>query len=171
MADTIYMKKVVYTTLEDIKKAVDAGIVVHYASNLYNVVKSWMQGSNDRYIIYCPSTYFSGGFIENTFNSDMYKEGDFYSWQEVTDSEEAKEFAQVEEETFTEDSTELKEWSGDYSAEALDGYEIIMWPEVQTLFEKEGFRDNSFLINDEDGMSMFGSSAYVVSMDFLRKNN
>lgn len=46
-------------------------------------------------------------------------------------------------------------------------YEIITWPEVQELMELDGFRENSYLINDEKGMEDFGSSAYFVSVNWL----
>lgn len=46
-------------------------------------------------------------------------------------------------------------------------YIVVQWPEIQYLMDKEGFRENSFLINDERGMKEFGSSAYFVSRDWL----
>lgn len=46
-------------------------------------------------------------------------------------------------------------------------YEVITWPEVQELMELDGFRENSYLINDEKGMEDFGSSAYFVSVNWL----
>lgn len=41
-------------------------------------------------------------------------------------------------------------------------YIVITWPDVQELFEVEGFRENSYLINDDKGIEDFGSSAYFV---------
>ena len=48
-------------------------------------------------------------------------------------------------------------------------YEIIQWPEIQALMEKEGFQDNAYLINDEQGLSEYGSSAYFVNKEWLNK--
>lgn len=48
-------------------------------------------------------------------------------------------------------------------------YEIIQWPEIQALMEKEGFQDNAYLINDEQGISEYGSSAYFVNKEWLDK--
>lgn len=45
-------------------------------------------------------------------------------------------------------------------------YIVITWPDVQELFEVEGFRENSYLINDDKGIEDFGSSAYFVDKDW-----
>lgn len=47
-------------------------------------------------------------------------------------------------------------------------YEVVCWPEVQELFEWPGFRENSYLVNDEKGIEDFGSSAYFVDSEWLR---
>ena len=47
-------------------------------------------------------------------------------------------------------------------------YEVVCWPEVQELFGWPGFRENSYLVNDEKGMEDFGSSAYFVDSEWLR---
>ena len=47
-------------------------------------------------------------------------------------------------------------------------YEVICWPEVQGLFEWPGFREHSYLVNDDKGMEDFGSSAYFVESEWLR---
>lgn len=44
---------------------------------------------------------------------------------------------------------------------------IIMWPDIQEYMDKEGFKENSHLINDEVGLDKYGSSAYFVSKDWL----
>ena len=41
-------------------------------------------------------------------------------------------------------------------------YIVVTWPESQELFEIDGFREHAFLINDDKGMEIFGSSAYFV---------
>ena len=46
-------------------------------------------------------------------------------------------------------------------------YTVVTWPEIQMLMEVEGFRDNSYLINDEKGLEDFGSSAYFVNIEWL----
>ena len=48
-------------------------------------------------------------------------------------------------------------------------YEIIQWPEIQALMEKDGFQDNAYLINDEQGINEYGSSAYFVNKEWLDK--
>ena len=49
-------------------------------------------------------------------------------------------------------------------------YVVISWPDSQDLMDKEGFRENSYLVNDEQGIEDFGSSAYFVDEDWLNKN-
>lgn len=49
-------------------------------------------------------------------------------------------------------------------------YEVVCWPDIQYLFGIEGFEDNATLINDEQGMIDYGSSAYYVDSDWLRRN-
>lgn len=50
-----------------------------------------------------------------------------------------------------------------------DTFEIVRWPDVQSLMDKPGFRENSHLINSEVGISEYGSSAYLVSSAWLEK--
>ena len=47
-------------------------------------------------------------------------------------------------------------------------YLPVEWPYVQDLFEIPGFRENSYLINDDKGYEDFGDSAYFVSLEFLQ---
>ena len=49
-------------------------------------------------------------------------------------------------------------------------YTVVMWPEVQLLMDIEGFNEHSYLINDEQGLNDFGSSAYFVEIEWLSKN-
>ena len=51
----------------------------------------------------------------------------------------------------------------------MDKYIVITWPEIQEFMEIEGFRENSYLINDEKGLEDFGSSAYFVNYDWYKK--
>lgn len=46
-------------------------------------------------------------------------------------------------------------------------YEVITWPEVQELMSLDGFREHSYLVNDDKGIEDFGSSAYFVDIDWL----
>lgn len=46
-------------------------------------------------------------------------------------------------------------------------YVIIQWPEIQYFMELEGFKENSYLINDEKGIEEFGSSSYFVNTKWL----
>ena len=46
-------------------------------------------------------------------------------------------------------------------------YIIIQWPEIQYFMELEGFKENSYLINDDKGIEKFGSSAYFVNTKWL----
>lgn len=48
-------------------------------------------------------------------------------------------------------------------------YITMTFPEVQSLFEKEGFDDNAYLINDEKGIEDFGPCAYFVKKEWLNK--
>ena len=48
-------------------------------------------------------------------------------------------------------------------------YIIIQWPEIQDLMDKEGFRENACLANDDYFQQEYGSSAYFVNVDWLSK--
>lgn len=50
-------------------------------------------------------------------------------------------------------------------------YTVIQWPEIQAYMDIPGFRENSYLINDEKGMEDFGSSAYFVDVKWLEGIN
>ncbi len=50
-------------------------------------------------------------------------------------------------------------------------YIVVPFLEVQSLFEKEGFDDNTYLINDEKGIKDFGPCAYFVKKEWLNKVN
>lgn len=49
-------------------------------------------------------------------------------------------------------------------------FEVVCWPEIQFLFNIDGFRGNAYLINDEKGIEVFGSSAYFIKSDWLRSH-
>jgi len=48
----------------------------------------------------------------------------------------------------------------------MEDYEIIGWPEIQELMDKEGFEDNAALIEPNDNMGI-GSSTYLVDNEWL----
>ncbi len=50
-------------------------------------------------------------------------------------------------------------------------YVVVTWPEVQELMELDGFRENSYLVNDDKGLEDFGSSAYFVDIQWLNEVN
>lgn len=52
-------------------------------------------------------------------------------------------------------------------------YTVIQWPEIQAYMDIPGFRDNSYLVNDElvKGIEDFGSSAYFVDVQWLEGIN
>lgn len=50
-----------------------------------------------------------------------------------------------------------------------DTFIVVTWPDVQGLFELEGWQENSLLINDMPLYSQYGSSSYMVRESWLRK--
>lgn len=46
---------------------------------------------------------------------------------------------------------------------------IIQWPEVQELMDEIGFKEHSYLINDDLGVEEYGSSAYFVEEDWYNR--
>lgn len=49
-----------------------------------------------------------------------------------------------------------------------DIFVVVQWPDIQDLMEKEGFKENSCLINDEPLLEEYGSSAYFVRENWLK---
>ena len=47
-------------------------------------------------------------------------------------------------------------------------YVVVSWPDSQNLMCKPGFRENSYLVNDDKGIEDFGGSAYFVDVDWLQ---
>lgn len=48
-----------------------------------------------------------------------------------------------------------------------DTFKVVVWPEIQKLMDREGFEENSCLINDEPLLSEYGSSAYFIRQSWL----
>ena len=53
----------------------------------------------------------------------------------------------------------------------INQYEVVEWPQSQELMDNKGFKENAFLINDEEGMKRFGSSAYFVNKEWLNSTS
>ena len=49
----------------------------------------------------------------------------------------------------------------------MSKYVVITWPDIQYCMDEEGFDKHSYLINDEQGLEDFGSSAYFVDEEWL----
>lgn len=49
----------------------------------------------------------------------------------------------------------------------MSKFVVVTWPDSQNLMDREGFRENSYLVNDDKGIEDFGSSAYFVDEDWL----
>lgn len=48
----------------------------------------------------------------------------------------------------------------------MEDYEIVGWPDIQYLMEREGFEDNAALINENESLGI-GSSTYLVDKEWL----
>lgn len=61
-------------------------------------------------------------------------------------------------------SDKLDIYTGDYADGYLysQGLFIMTWPDSQELCEKPEFYEHAWLIDDEEGLEMYGSSSYVV---------
>lgn len=50
-----------------------------------------------------------------------------------------------------------------------DLYVVVTWPDSQELMELKDFDENCHLINDDNGIDFFGSSAFFVNLLWLEK--
>ena len=59
-------------------------------------------------------------------------------------------------------------YEGVYDEDELEkkGLMVVCWPESQNLFLMDNFRDHTYLIDDEEGLDLFGDAAYVVESDW-----
>lgn len=48
-----------------------------------------------------------------------------------------------------------------------DKYIVVTWPDTQDIAEWEGFSENAYLINDQQGIDDFGGCAYFVEVNWL----
>ena len=46
---------------------------------------------------------------------------------------------------------------------------VVTWPESQNLMVKKGFTKHCVLINSEQGLGLYGSCAYLVDEEWLKK--
>ena len=51
---------------------------------------------------------------------------------------------------------------------ASEKWTVVQWPEIQDFMDLEGFEDNAYPINDENGIEAFGQSAYFVNENWLK---
>jgi len=47
-------------------------------------------------------------------------------------------------------------------------FQVVCWPESQSYMELDGFDSNSYLINDDMGVSEYGQQAYFVDSEWLK---
>lgn len=87
---------------------------------------------------------------------DPYKNRDIY--ESAIENYEAKEMLLSE-------TTDYLDFLRSLSDE--NSYIPIGWPEIQSLMDLDGFKENSYLINDEQGLTNFGNSAYFVKKSWL----
>lgn len=52
----------------------------------------------------------------------------------------------------------------------MNDYIIVGWPEIQDYMDKEGFRENSALIDMNENIGI-GSSTYLISRNWLINYN
>lgn len=57
---------------------------------------------------------------------------------------------------------EYEEW-----VELYPEMEVVCWPDSQALMGRNGFHSHSRLINGEEGLTKYGSSAYLVESKWL----
>lgn len=51
----------------------------------------------------------------------------------------------------------------------MNDYIIIGWPDIQDYMDREGFRENSALIDMNENIGI-GSSTYLISRDWIMNN-
>lgn len=73
-----------------------------------------------------------------------------------------------ENEVENDDEEEFMIWDGCYDKRKLkkQGLDIMVWPDSQELMTLDGFRENTWLINDTRGLNRFGSCAYVYDIEW-----
>lgn len=51
----------------------------------------------------------------------------------------------------------------------MNKYVIVEWPDIQILMTESGFNEHACLINDDEWVSKYGSSAYFVEEEWLNR--
>lgn len=51
----------------------------------------------------------------------------------------------------------------------MNKYVIVEWPDIQFLMTESGFNEHACLINDDEWVSKYGSSAYFVEEEWLNR--
>jgi hypothetical protein len=50
-----------------------------------------------------------------------------------------------------------------------DNFIVVRWPAIRELMNKEGFKDNAELIEDERYYQLYGDSVYFVNKEWYNK--
>ena len=50
-------------------------------------------------------------------------------------------------------------------------YNVITWPDIQNYMNIDGFEEHSILLNSEEEIKKYGSSAYLIEYKWLKKAN
>ena len=69
-------------------------------------------------------------------------------------------------------SDKLEIYGGPYDENTLkeEGLVVVAWPESQSIIERDRYWEHARLINDETGLSLYGSSAYAVEREWYERN-
>lgn len=51
----------------------------------------------------------------------------------------------------------------------MNKYVIVEWPDIQVLMTESGFNEHACLINDDEWVYKYGSSAYFVEEEWLNR--
>lgn len=64
---------------------------------------------------------------------------------------------------------EIREWKDGYDEDWLkkNGYGVMTYPDCLELVGREGFRDNIWIIADDEGEELYGRFSYVYRKDWL----
>ena len=71
-------------------------------------------------------------------------------------------------ETLVDDEEPMREWDEGYDEEHLDARDVMVvpYPESEDIIDRKDFESYAWLINDEEGLTLFGRRAYVVDKDW-----
>ena len=65
---------------------------------------------------------------------------------------------------------EIREWDKGYDEDWLkrNGYDVMTYPECRELIGRKGFRDNIWIISDDEGQELYGRFSFVYRKDWLK---